>query len=167
MNTVLILGATSDIAQAVARKFAQENYHLQLAARRPERLKNLASDLQIRHGIEVQTLYFDATKFEEQPWFFIKNLSPISFGSPSPYSVTWATRKKGSKSGRKLLALFKRIIRGPYLFLTLSPRISPTVNQERLSELVRWPGIGGGEATTCTEVPKPGYRNTYRVYATE
>lgn len=75
MKTVLILGATSDIAQAIARKFAQEQYHLQLAARHPDRLENLASDLRIRHGVEVQTLYFDAIQYDNH-YDFYQSLSP-------------------------------------------------------------------------------------------
>ncbi len=70
MSTVLILGATSDIAQAIARKFASQNYALQLAARDPARLENLASDLRIRFGVEVQTLNFDATNFDEHAGFY-------------------------------------------------------------------------------------------------
>lgn len=70
MNTVLILGATSDIAQAIARTFASKNYALQLAARDPSRLENLASDLRIRFGVDVQTLGFDATNFDEHASFY-------------------------------------------------------------------------------------------------
>ena len=75
MNTVLILGATSDIAQAIARQFAGHQYALQLAARHPAQLENLASDLRIRHQVEVQTLEFDATRFESHAEFY-QRLSP-------------------------------------------------------------------------------------------
>ena len=75
MSTILILGATSDIAQAIARKFASENYALQLAARDPFRLENLASDLRIRFEVDVQTLAFDATDFKAHESFY-QALSP-------------------------------------------------------------------------------------------
>lgn len=75
MSTVLILGATSDIAQALARKFASEQYALQLAARDPSQLEKLASDLRIRHQVEVQTLAFDATEFDKHAKFY-EQLSP-------------------------------------------------------------------------------------------
>lgn len=75
MNTVLILGATSDIAQAVARRLAAENYQLQLAARDPDDLDTFASDLQIRYRAEVRTYAFDATQFESHAEFY-RSLSP-------------------------------------------------------------------------------------------
>ena len=75
MNTVLILGATSDMAQAIARKFASNHYALQLAARQPSHLENLASDVRIRFRVEVQTLAFDATDFEGHAAFY-QQLSP-------------------------------------------------------------------------------------------
>ena len=70
MATVLILGATSDIAQAVARRFAQASYDLQLAARDPARLEILASDLRVRHQVTVQTVAFDATHFTTHAEFY-------------------------------------------------------------------------------------------------
>lgn len=75
MSTVLILGATSDIAQAIARKFASQNYALQLAARDASQLQLLASDLRIRFEADVQTLDFDATAFETHAGFY-QALSP-------------------------------------------------------------------------------------------
>jgi decaprenylphospho-beta-D-erythro-pentofuranosid-2-ulose 2-reductase len=39
MPTVLILGATSDMGYAIAKKFAAEGYDVQLAARKPESLE--------------------------------------------------------------------------------------------------------------------------------
>lgn len=58
--SVLILGATSDIAQAVAKTFAERSHDLILAARNPERLQPLASDLRIRYGVKVELKDFNA-----------------------------------------------------------------------------------------------------------
>jgi len=70
MSTVLILGATSDIGAAIAKKFASEKYNVQLAARNAEYLKPLQSDLQIRYGIQSFIYSFDAGKFEtHQPFY--------------------------------------------------------------------------------------------------
>lgn len=63
MKNVLILGATSDIAQAVARRFATEGWSLTLAAVEPELLGPIAGDLQVRSEADIQTLAFDATDF--------------------------------------------------------------------------------------------------------
>ena len=75
MGTVLILGATSDIARAIARTFASHGYALQLAARDPTPLENLASDLRIRFQGDVQTLAFDALAFDQHADFY-QQLSP-------------------------------------------------------------------------------------------
>lgn len=68
--TVLILGATSDIGFAIAKKFAAEKYNVQLAGRNIDQLKPLQSDLEIRHGISCTTHLFDAIKFETHKSFY-------------------------------------------------------------------------------------------------
>lgn len=68
-NTVLILGAGSDIAKAIARKFAEEHYALQLAGRDPEQMNRLKSDLEIRFGAPVSVLLFDATDYASHQRF--------------------------------------------------------------------------------------------------
>lgn len=70
METALVLGATSDIGIAIARKFAAEKYNVQLAARKPEQLEALRSDIQIRFGVDCSTFPFDALKFESHQQFF-------------------------------------------------------------------------------------------------
>src|SRR5436305_11322275 len=70
MATVLILGATSDMAIAIARKFAANNYNVQLASRKTEDLKALQSDISIRHGVECSIHSFDATNFDSHASFF-------------------------------------------------------------------------------------------------
>src|ERR1700738_3099785 len=70
MPTVLILGANSDIAVALARKFASSGYALQLAARDVEKLRNIQSDCTIRYNIPCTTHAFDAAKPESHPAFF-------------------------------------------------------------------------------------------------
>jgi decaprenylphospho-beta-D-erythro-pentofuranosid-2-ulose 2-reductase len=56
---VLILGAASDIARALARAYAAEGHPLYLAARNPDRLTADAEDLRIRWGIPVEVHPFD------------------------------------------------------------------------------------------------------------
>lgn len=62
--TALILGATSDIAIALARHLSANGYNLQLAARDAESLKALKSDIEIRNGVSVTTVELDALNFE-------------------------------------------------------------------------------------------------------
>ncbi len=70
MKNVLILGATSDIAQAIARKYATERWSLSLAARNMELLEPVAGDLRIRSEAEVQSLGFDAADFSSHRSFY-------------------------------------------------------------------------------------------------
>lgn len=67
---VLILGATSDIAQALAYKFAKEGYNLTLAARQPERLDATVRDLQIRHNVKAETVEFEALDYGSHAAFY-------------------------------------------------------------------------------------------------
>jgi short-subunit dehydrogenase len=71
----LILGANSDIARAIAHRYAKEGYHLQLAARKSERLEADVNDLQIRYGISAQALEFEARDYASHPAFY-QGLSP-------------------------------------------------------------------------------------------
>ncbi len=70
MPTLLILGATSDIAQACAYRFAQENFSLLLAARNVERLEILQKDIQIKHQVDVHLFEFDACQFKTHADFY-------------------------------------------------------------------------------------------------
>ena len=57
---VLILGARSDIGQAIARAFAAEGHAIQLAARNAETLDALCTDMELRHNVTVTSHEFDA-----------------------------------------------------------------------------------------------------------
>lgn len=70
MPTVLILGAGSDIAVAIARKFAAAGYNMQLAARNPDKLTPLQSDLSIRFSVNSTLHTFDAEAPERHAAFF-------------------------------------------------------------------------------------------------
>jgi decaprenylphospho-beta-D-erythro-pentofuranosid-2-ulose 2-reductase len=70
MSTLLVLGATSDIGFAIAKKFATKKYDLQLAARNVEQLKPFQTDLQIRFGINCSVHKFDAANFETHHAFY-------------------------------------------------------------------------------------------------
>jgi decaprenylphospho-beta-D-erythro-pentofuranosid-2-ulose 2-reductase len=83
---LLVLGANSDMAQAIARKFAQaEKANLYLASRNLDTLEKRAKDIQIRYEVEAIPLFFDATDYASHPQFY-ENLDPkpdgvvLSFG---------------------------------------------------------------------------------------
>ena len=62
-NTVLILGAASDMGMAIARKYAEKGHSLQLATRNIDRLEPLCSDIQIRHNVACTLHELDITSF--------------------------------------------------------------------------------------------------------
>jgi decaprenylphospho-beta-D-erythro-pentofuranosid-2-ulose 2-reductase len=70
MPTVLILGATSDIGFAIARKFASEKYNVQLAARNTNLLQPFQSDIQIRYGVQCSLHSFNALDFNSHADFY-------------------------------------------------------------------------------------------------
>lgn len=70
MKNILILGATSDMAQAIARKYAAEGWSLTLAALESDLLEPIAGDLQVRTQTEIQALEFDATDFTSHRGFY-------------------------------------------------------------------------------------------------
>lgn len=70
MDYVLILGAKSDIAKAVAHGFAKIGYNIYLAARKHEELEDDVKDLMIRYGIEAKAVEFDALNFESHERFY-------------------------------------------------------------------------------------------------
>lgn len=65
MRKVLILGATSAIAEATARLFAAEGSRLCLAGRNANRLATIADDLRVRGAGQVETLTLDVNDFEQ------------------------------------------------------------------------------------------------------
>ncbi|ASU35120.1 SDR family oxidoreductase [Mucilaginibacter xinganensis] len=75
METVLILGATSDIGIAIAKKFAAQKYNIQLAARKAEQLVAIKSDIEIRYNVECTAHEFDAIHYHTHTSFF-ENLNP-------------------------------------------------------------------------------------------
>ena len=59
-GAVLILGARSDIAMAIAHRFANEGYEIQLAARNSNDLNAHKSDIELRFQVAVTVHHFDA-----------------------------------------------------------------------------------------------------------
>lgn len=67
----LILGANSDMAEAIAARFArEEGANLYLASRNTEQLERKAADSNIRYGVEAKALHFDATDYSSHRSFY-------------------------------------------------------------------------------------------------
>lgn len=58
------------MAVAIARRYAQAQYTVQLAARRPEELHTLQQDLKIRHNVSATAHAFDALDFDSHSAFY-------------------------------------------------------------------------------------------------
>jgi decaprenylphospho-beta-D-erythro-pentofuranosid-2-ulose 2-reductase len=85
MATALILGATSDIGQAIAVKFAKQGYNLQLASRNTDDLTAVCSDCTLRYGISCTAHHFDAIATDTHEHFYttlpsIPDLTILVFG---------------------------------------------------------------------------------------
>ena len=70
MPSVLLLGAGSDIAVSLARKFASAGYGIQLAARNVSRLQPLQQDVAIRYNVPCSLHEFDAARPDTHAPFF-------------------------------------------------------------------------------------------------
>jgi decaprenylphospho-beta-D-erythro-pentofuranosid-2-ulose 2-reductase len=69
-QNALILGATSDMALAIARKFASNGFSLTLAARNVQRLEAMQADIQIRQKVKVAIVQFDAIDIGSHKLFY-------------------------------------------------------------------------------------------------
>lgn len=74
MNTILILGATSDIAQSIANVYASQGYRLYLAGRSADRLNPIKTDLAIRYKADIAVYEFDAAQSHEEHMAFYNSL---------------------------------------------------------------------------------------------
>jgi hypothetical protein len=80
MKEILILGASSDIAKAIANVYANNGYNIQLAGRNIEELQKDAKNLELRYRIRSTSHYFDALDFNNHKTFYEKL-------NPEPYCV--------------------------------------------------------------------------------
>lgn len=67
---VLILGAASEVGKSLARRFATEGHPIQLALRKPDRLKDFSAELAAAHKVDVSRHDYDATDIDGADAFF-------------------------------------------------------------------------------------------------
>jgi len=70
MSYVLIIGAKSDIAKAVAREYAKHGYNLYLAARNVNDIELFANDVTIRTQRIVKLIELDILNYESHEAFY-------------------------------------------------------------------------------------------------
>ncbi len=118
MKRLLILGATSDIARACARRFAAEGFHLILAARHPEDLSRDIKDLHIRFGVEAKTVFFDVLDMDSHEKFF-NSLESLPDGVLCAIG-TMAETEAAMSNPKKLKHILDSNLTGPAGILTLA-----------------------------------------------
>jgi len=67
MRKILIIGATSAIAQATAKLFAQQHDALFLVGRDADKLEAIAADLKVRGAHQVDYTALDLNEFDKHP----------------------------------------------------------------------------------------------------
>ena len=75
-QTLLIIGATSDIAVSAAHQYASNGYNLQLAARNKDDLDSTITDLTIRYRVDVSAFQLDILDYQSFKKF-IDSLTPL------------------------------------------------------------------------------------------
>ncbi len=76
MGAILIIGAKSDIALALAHEYAKHGYDLHLAARKHEELANDVRDIEIRYKVNITAIELDVTSFATHEQFYTKLTPP-------------------------------------------------------------------------------------------
>jgi len=66
----IIVGATSGIGRAIARRLAKEGYCLFLAGRDLDAMRAIATDIQVRFGVKAGIRTFEALDFDSHAEFF-------------------------------------------------------------------------------------------------
>jgi decaprenylphospho-beta-D-erythro-pentofuranosid-2-ulose 2-reductase len=69
-DTILVLGAGSAMARAIAHELAATGHSLILAGRGTDDLEKTAADLRVRHEASVTVRRFEATDFDDHERFF-------------------------------------------------------------------------------------------------
>ncbi len=70
MSYILIIGAKSDIAKAVAKEYAKNGYNLYLAARNSQELSDFSQDIALRYDRKAVCLDFDLLDFASHQNFY-------------------------------------------------------------------------------------------------
>jgi NADP-dependent 3-hydroxy acid dehydrogenase YdfG len=93
---VLILGAASGMARAIARSFAAEGHAIQLAARNVDRLEADRDDLVTRYGVRSRCT--NSTRSTSTGTRVSSRACPTCRASPSAPWAPWARRRRTRKT---------------------------------------------------------------------
>ena len=135
---ILIIGANSDIAQALAKIYAKEGYNLYLASRDEQSLQSLASDLSVRYTITVLVKKFDLLQWHTHTDFF-------NSLEPKPEGVVLAggylgTQNKAEKDFSETKKIIDTNFTGPVSILNI---ISDYYEQKKSGFIIGISSVAG------------------------
>ena len=116
-GNVLILGARSDIAMAVAYRYAESGHHLQLAARNVNSLERDKSNIEIRYGMNVSLHEFDVLETYEHDGF-VNNLETLPDIALCAVGVL-GEQLKSEKDMEELTLVLRSNFEGPAAILSV------------------------------------------------
>jgi len=104
MSYILIVGASSDIAKAVAREYAKNGYDLYLAGRDIDRLKDFKRDVEVRTQRDIRLLELDILDFDTHKSFY-DSLEPKPLGviSAVGYLGNQKVAQRDFKEAKKII----------------------------------------------------------------
>lgn len=105
-ETILILGATSSIARAIARCLAAQGKNLYLAARDAEELTRISQDIKLRYAVQVNHAVFDAELSATHADFWQNVLQ----SSPNLTGIIFAFGYTAEKENRYDYAQIQKVI---------------------------------------------------------
>ncbi len=120
MNRILVVGATSAIAHAVARRYAARGARLLLIGRRAAALEANAADLRTRGAADVRTVVLDVADIQAQPAMI--DAAFAAFGGVDGALVAYGTlpeQATAERSVAEMLAGFDTNARSVLALLTL------------------------------------------------
>ena len=120
---MLILGATSGIARAVARELALRGHALVLAARDLAEAERLAADLRVRAGVEAEAWPFDALDFAGHEELAVRAAAREVGGVVLCYG-TMIDQREGEREPERALAMIQVNYASP---VSVLERLAPVV----------------------------------------
>ncbi len=104
MSYILIIGAKSDIAKAVARKYAENGYNLYLAARKSIELEEFANDINIRTQRNMKCVELDILDYTSHEAFYdALEEKPLGVISAVGYLGEQDKAQKDIKEAKKII----------------------------------------------------------------
>jgi decaprenylphospho-beta-D-erythro-pentofuranosid-2-ulose 2-reductase len=147
MKRVVILGATSAIAQHVARLYAEQGASLFLAARNPERVAAVAADVRARGATQVETAVLDLDDLDGHARLF--DGAEAALGPPDVVLVAHGVLGSREAGPEDALAILRTDLLSPTSLLLHAARRMET---RRAGTLVAISSVAGDRGRAANPV---------------